>query len=466
MDGEAMSMKGIRDLAVLMTVLLVLVISAGTPVQGQATGGQIEPKAGTWKTWILTSAKQLRLSPPPDAAATEGEIRTLRSLEAQRDSTTLDLINFWDVGGPSHRWNEILTDQISKNRFNTPRSARARALLNVAIYDAMIVAWDLKYTFNRPRPSVFKPGLSTVVPNSQSPSYPSEHAVAAGAASAILTYLFPSDARRYEEMAQEAGRSRLLAGVQYPSDVEAGLRLGRVVAEQVIRYARRDGSDAKFTGPIPTGPGYWRGTDPLEPLAGAWKTRVLTSGRQFRPPPPPAYGSTQLAAELAEVKNFPRTPETNQAAFFWQSRGGQFFYDLTNQKIFEHRLDINPPRAARVYALVNIAAYDSTLACWDAKYAYWMIRPVQLDPEVKTLFPTPNHPSYPSTAACSWGATAEVLAYLFPSEAAFFRQKAEDAHLYPFWAGIHFRRDCTVGRDLGRRVAQVVIERAKKDGAQ
>ena len=34
------------------------------------SSAQIEPKAGKWKTWVLTSGDQLRLPPPPDEAAT------------------------------------------------------------------------------------------------------------------------------------------------------------------------------------------------------------------------------------------------------------------------------------------------------------------------------------------------------------------------------------------------------------
>ena len=69
------------------------------------------------------------------------------------------------------------------------------ALVNVAIYDATIAAWDAKYVYNRPRPSEADPTLTTVVPNPNSPTYPSEHAAAAGAASTVLGYLFPKDAQ-------------------------------------------------------------------------------------------------------------------------------------------------------------------------------------------------------------------------------------------------------------------------------
>jgi len=64
--------------------------------------------------------------------------------------------------------------------------------------------------------------------------------------------------------------SKLLAGIQYPSDVTTGLELGRRVAALVIERAKSDGSDAVFKGQIPTGPGYWKGTDPTARDRRGW----------------------------------------------------------------------------------------------------------------------------------------------------------------------------------------------------
>src|SRR5262249_46137697 len=148
--------------------------------------------------------------------------------------------------------------------------------------------------------------------------------------------------------AEEAGHSRLLAGVQYPSDVEDGLELGRAVAQLVIARAQTDGSDAVFTGSIPQGPCNWKGSNPAFPMAGPGRTWALTSGSQFRPGPPPACDSAQMATDLAEVKNFPRSIpapatsfNTTRPAFFWQGVAAAIkpWNDLTTQKISEYRLD-------------------------------------------------------------------------------------------------------------------------------
>lgn len=118
-------------------------------------------------------------------------------------------------------------------------------------------------------------------------------------------------------------------------------------------------------------------------------------------------------------------------------------------------------RAARTYALMSVAHYDAIVACWDAKYAYWAIRPFQLDPEVVTLFPTPNHPSYPAAHGCVSGASAPALAALFPAEAAAITALAEEAGMSRLWGGIHYRSDIETGLALGWSVADLVVEHAE-----
>ena len=269
----------------------------------------------------------------------------------------------------------------------------------------------------------------------------------------------------FAEKAEEAARSRLLAGVQYPSDVQAGLELGRAVAARVIERAKADGSDAIWTGSVPTGPGYWVGTTPFEPLAGTWQPWALASGSQFRPGPPPAVDLPELAADVDELRGFQRTFDSNRVAFRWAPTTAVLWPALADQKVFESRLDANPPRAARVYALTSVAAYDAFIAMLDAKYAYWAIRPHQLDPSLAPLFPVPPHPSYPSGHSAILGAAFATLGHLFPPDAGYFAAQAEQVAASRIWAGLHFRSDCEVGLAQGRAVAQTVIERAQADGA-
>jgi membrane-associated phospholipid phosphatase len=455
-----------------------------------AGSGMIEPTAASWKTWVLASGAELRPPAPPAAA---------ESIAAATDAAPLARVAYWDAGAPGYRWNERAMQQTLAAGYGPGDAYRTMALLNVAIYDATIAAWDAKYAYHRPRPAAADPSLSTAIPTPASPSYPSVHAATAGAAAGVLAYLFPKDASAFAQAATEAAQSRIDAGVAYPSDLAAGLDLGQQVAARVVAWAKTDGSDAKFDpASIPTGPGLWSPKlpasnppgDPVYPMLGTWKTWVLSSGSQFRPGPPPAPDSPERAAEIAEIKHYPRDAHPFTELFFWpQDPAGRpapdtipfssnqvvFYYapvlhyvwgpELA-QKLFEYRLDANPPRAARAAALVSIASYDASVACWEAKFHYWTARPNQFDASITTVLPTYPIPDYPSGHAATLGGTAEVLAHLFPRDAHFFQSRATENAASRMWAGIHFRSACEAGVALGRRVGQAVIARAARDGAE
>lgn len=444
----------------LLTGILIWVLLL-TGCMMPASSPPIEPEAGRWQTWVATDVATLRPPAPPDQAATQAEIVELKTLAAQRDAAARQQVAYWDAGSPSYRWIEIALAQFKSKPFPPLRISRGMALMNVAIYDAMVAAWDAKYTYRRPRPSLVDPTLTTLVSTPNSPAYPAEHAVAAGAAAAILGYLYPDDAQTFQAKAEAAAHSRVLAGVQYPSDVEVGLELGRQVALLVLERAKADGSDVPWGGVMPTEPGHWAGEKPIEPLGGTWRPWVLASGDELRPPAPLAYDSPEKAAELQEIQTFTRTWQTDQKALYNQTFEGIFtgWYDNAHLRIFEYHLDKNPPRAARIYAAMSVAHYDAQIACWDAKYAYWAPRPFQLDPELVTLFPSPNHPSYPAAHGCASGAITAVSAYFFPAEAESIQARADEAAMTRLWAGIHFRSDIETGLALGRAVAQKVIDR-------
>jgi membrane-associated phospholipid phosphatase len=377
-----------------------------------------------------------------------------------------DQVAYWDAGSPGYRWIELASQQMLAQNVAPTLFTRGMALVSAAIYDSIIVAWDSKYAWKRTSPSVTDPTIQPLLRTTGTPSYPSEHAVAAGAASVVMAYLFPNMAETYTDLAEEAARSRVLAGVSFPSDISAGLQLGRQIGQLVIAYAMADGSAAPFTGSFPPTPGLWASTAPVTPLAGTWKPWVLSSGSQFRLPAPPAASSPDYQAQVATVKSFARTNATNHSAWFWQPAFIVPWLDTVNLEIFQNHLDQNAPRAARVYALEAIAQHDAALACWDTKYAYLEMRPPMADPSIVPAFAIPQHPGFPSGHACASGAASAVLSYLFPADAASFAAMSLDAGNSTFYAAIHTMFDVTQGFALGARTGNQVVQRAMSDGAQ
>ncbi len=457
-------------------LFLVLVsLAVWLPVQARAEGA-IEPNAGSWQTWVISSGHDYRVPAPPGPAETQAELRMLADLVSHNDAQALQQIAFWDAGAPAYRWIDLLN---ARTLAGIPTATNGRTgvytYVALAMYDATIAVWESKYAYNRQRPSERDHRLPTALPVPESPSYPSEHAAAAQAAASVLAYFLPAEAQSFQTMAEEAGWSRVLAGVQYPSDYYAGLALGRKVAEQVIAKAKLDGSDGVFTGTIPTGPCNWIGSNPGNVTGAHFVPLLLTSPSEFRPAPPPACDSAQVVAETAIVHNFPRTVPgnaaifaTNYKAFYWQSPEGLqvWPYRHADKWMFEDGLDRNPPRAARVYALIGAVQFDAFIASQDGKFTYWYIRPPQLDPGIVPLIPVPNFPSYPSNHSTFSSAKSEMLAYLFPAHADYIRAVGKEAGDSRIWAGIHFPMDNAAGVQLGKSVAQVFISWAQNDGSQ
>ncbi len=436
---------------------------------------------GTWATWVLPSASALRPPAPPAAGSAEA-VRDLEEvLRIQRESTLSDAdLRRWD-GPPTTPWTELAVELLEfywallpDVRTATPvRSSRILALLHVAIYDALVATWDAKYAYERRPPFQVDRRVRRRVPDPGVPSYPSEHAAAAAAAAAVLEYLFPlEDPERFRSMVRAVAEARIAAGVAFPSDVEAGLALGRAVAERVIAYAKTDGSDAEWTGTMPEGPDMWKPTPPrriyppYEPLAGAWRTWVIPGGDAFRPPPPPAPGSAAFEADLDELRQLSRerTPEQADIARYWGTGPPSLRWVLYLEEEIARR-GLSPLRAARAHALVSVAIYDAFMACWDAKYVYWLARPITMDTTIVTVFSTPPFPSYPSGHSTISTAAAEVFAELFPDRADMYHGKALEASISRVYAAVHYRFDVLAGEELGTRVGQEVVRRARADGS-
>jgi hypothetical protein len=292
----------------------------------------------------------------------------------------------------------------------------------------------------------------------ESPSYPCEHSVAAGVAVTLISHFYPALADSAKRMAQQAMASRVAAGVAFPDDTRAGFELGKRIAEKEIELTKDFITKKQFDGKMPQKPGVWTGKNPMLPMAGFSKTVVLDSASQFRPGPPPEF-----AKEMEELKNFKQTFRSKANAWHYASQ--PIGSDLLTKKIFEYNLHINPPQAARIYAAVAVAYYDVFTACFDAKYAYWGIRPDQYDPAYKSLVPTPPFPGYPSGHAAMSGVVGELFPYFFPFEGNLFMKIAKEGAESRFQAGIHFRTDNDAGLELGKKVAEKVIEKVSTDGA-
>lgn len=425
--------------------------------------------------WLLSSPRQLRPRSVPRLE--EAELAELRELQARRTVETSATIDYWDDPTVILPWTNLGLDLIKAHRLNPVRAGRALALLHVAMFDTLLATADARRHADRPHPAVADPAITVLGQTAPAASsFPSDQAAVAAAAATVLTYLFPQTPEgELATLADEAAMSRLWAGQAVRSDVEAGHAIGYAVGQRAVARGIGDSANVTWDGSRPAiQPGAWAPTPPdylatpVEPLAGTWRPWVLPSGDAIRPGPPPAYRSAAWRAELAAVQRAVarRTPEQEAAVRFWAGGPGTvtpsgLWIEIARDLIVRNALA--PLAAAHVLAMTSVAVADGFICCWDAKYAYWMARPVSADPTLKVLIPTPPFPSYTSGHATISAAAATVLGDHFPADEIQLAAMADTARMSRLWAGIHFPIDNEMGALGGGMIGRLVIAHVQRN---
>ena len=165
-------------------------------------------------------------------------------------------------------------------------------------------------------------------------------------------------------------------------------------------------------------------------------------------------------AALARVREFSdtRTPEQLTILNFWNDPipvGGHGAHWNRIAVDLIVRRHLNEAAAVHVLESLNLALSDATIACFDAKYTYWYVRPYQVDPLITTPIGQPGHASYPSQHSCQGGAAVGVLAHEFPRDAESLEAMLAEMNLSREWAGLHYWFDMQVGAEIGKRVAEL-----------
>jgi membrane-associated phospholipid phosphatase len=204
----------------------------------------VSPLAGTWKTWVLGSAKDFRLAAPPAFGSDAANAQYMMDKDLVRTNATNHLAWFWQPGF-FQPWLQQVDLEIFQNHLdlNPPRAARAYAYETIAQHDATLACWDTKYTYLEMRPPQADPSIVPLFSLPQHPGFPSGHACASGASAAVLSFLFPSDQQAFAAMANDAGTSTFDALIHTQLDVSQGLMLGGQVAQQVVARAQADGAN-------------------------------------------------------------------------------------------------------------------------------------------------------------------------------------------------------------------------------
>ena len=277
-------------------------------------------------------------------------------------------VRYWNGAYPSYRWHQLLME-VGQNHKGHKNGGRV-VIMHLAIYDAMVAVWEHKNTHFQKAAYEYD---SRIKEQSQAPDYSAflcEWSAAAGAAHRIIGYYFPEQKELIDSQLSAFTTARLASGLQFPSDIEKGLEIGRRIADQYIAYAKSDRTDLRWEGSVPEEDSLWSGNpSPWDPMKRQWKPLTLDRPNQFRPVPPP----TDWAADMEELRQFNATHQSSDIAWKWKSE--PIWDRLIERKILEYNLD--PLQAAFANAVFHTARFDGIIAAWDGKYHYWGIRPFQ-----------------------------------------------------------------------------------------
>ena len=373
----------------------------------------------------------------------------------------------------AYQWLDVILAASGRDadRFN-PRPtilSRTMAVVLTSMYDAW-AAYDEVAVGTRLGGSLRRPKQERTQANK-------EKAIAYAAYRTLL-FVYPEDASWIREQLKAKGYD--------PGDATTDLTtpqgVGNTAARAVIEYRSHDGSNqlgdeaggngkpyADYTGykpvntpekvvdplrwmPIPFSDGKGGTFSPgfLTSFWGRVRPAVLERPDEFRPPPPPKWGSEQLQRDIAEVVRVNGELTLEEKTVVELMREGphstgqsghwlQFAQDVSRR---DHQtLD----QDVKLFFVVGNVVMDAFIACWEAKRVYdtgrpyWWARMVykgkQLEawagpgkgtarisaerwaPYSPDLFPTPPFPGYPSGHATASGAASRMLELFTGSDA-------------------------------------------------
>jgi hypothetical protein len=337
-------------------------------------------------------------------------------------------------GTSTVRWNR---KALALFRARGGNPGRALAYLGVAQYRAALAATDAK----------------------QGQARPSVAGAVAAASARVLKQFYPLDVGSIDSDLA-AQRAEEPFGSERNRDFSSGEAIGDSVGLTVLALAATDNFGLTNPGTPPVGAGKWVSSGaPI--VRGGYGARpfFLTSGSELRRGPPPAFGSAEFLAALAEVRAFSdgRTPAQVAITQAWVPFSGAILTGVTTDMIDKyHRSEVD---AARILAYANTAAFDAIIACFDTKFTYWFIRPTQADPGITTAVGLPNHPSYPSAHSCESGAFEGILVDAFPAEREEIEALVQQANMSRIIGGLHYSFDGQAGLAIGRETAHLALTR-------
>jgi len=196
---------------------------------------------GTAKTWYLDSSKEFVVdTPQKDAGYWQEQTKDIIAAMDDREGTETELVYWWaNLPAPdAGEWGAILEQYFKEAK--TPLADRlwGKALFESASLDSNAAAFNSKYTFWIKRPSQTNSQIKPLIAVPNHPSYPSAHSTISSTVAVVLTKLYPDNQKKWDELAEEAGMSRIWGGIHYPADHKKGMELGEQIGQVIYERSQ------------------------------------------------------------------------------------------------------------------------------------------------------------------------------------------------------------------------------------
>ena len=266
-------------------------------------------------------------------------------------------------------WNErVLAAAEAEDGFLTLKGLRTATMMHLAVHDALNA---IEGRYESYRPATAARGANPL-------------AAVAAAALEVAVAAYPDRRQDFAGV-----RDRWLEAAGSEAGRAAGVTLGEATAAAVAAARADDGWDneAQYQW-HPMGPGVYAefaehsGTPEGFVFGAGWATAdpfTLESPSQFRSPPPPAIDGDEYARAFDEVKEVgrfdspTRTPDQAHLAMWWKDFAEHSHNRLARRLVIEEEVELW--RAARLFALLNMAIYDAYVNVFDNKFLYNHWRP-------------------------------------------------------------------------------------------
>jgi hypothetical protein len=232
----------------------------------------VAPWMAQFKPFALSSADQFLADVrPPLALSSKAWAQDFNLTKqygalnsAYRTAQQTEIGRFWsDL--PSAQYSRAFRDLVTTQHLKTADAARLDAMSNVIFADSVVACMNAKYHFAFWRPytaihdadtdgnpdTVADPNWVPLDPTPGHPEYPANHGCGTEALMDALTAFFDTDAvpyvvtsavtgtthqfQSFEDVVSEVDQARIFGGMHYRNSVKQGNRLGRWVAEYILK---------------------------------------------------------------------------------------------------------------------------------------------------------------------------------------------------------------------------------------